>query len=193
MLSDFHDQQEGFSPAQVFGSRGIPKRSGSKSNVLKNKFTADEDRMLLELVRRLGDKDWINVSLAMGVRNARQCRERYNNYLNPELRKDDWTPAEDEILERKYSQLGPKWNTIGKFFLNRSDNALRNRWMVLDRRHAREPSGTSDASITSPPARDVVPIAPQAGVPANSFGVFEALRDENTFDEWSELWGAFSF
>jgi hypothetical protein len=70
----------------------------------------------------------------MGSRNARQCRERWRNYLSPELRTDEWTPEEDLLLEELFSQVGPKWNTIGQHFTSRSDMSLRNRHQVLVRR-----------------------------------------------------------
>jgi hypothetical protein len=60
----------------------------------------------------------------MGSRNTRQCRERWRHYLNRELRKDGWTPEEDQLLEQLFSQVDPKWNTIGQHFNSRSDMAL---------------------------------------------------------------------
>jgi hypothetical protein len=193
MFSHPDSDQDAVSPVHSRSARSVSKKSVSQVGPLKNKFTAEEDRILLELVRRLGDKDWINISLVIGTRNARQCRERYNNYLNPDLRKDEWTPDEDAILEQKYRQLGPKWNTIGKFFFHRSDNALRNRWMVLARRHAKEAPDASDTAAASPQVRDVVPIAPEAAGAASACTALDARPDEGAFDEWSELWGGFSF
>jgi hypothetical protein len=38
---------------------------------------------------------------------------------------------------RKYVEFGPKWNKISRFFNDRSDNALRNRWQLMNRRQLR--------------------------------------------------------
>ena len=114
---------------------------------IKIKFTPEEDQKLLQLVAEHGAKDWIKIASLIGTRNARQCRERYKNYINPSLRKDNWTKEEDELLLEKYQQYGGKWNKISKFFVNRSDNHLRNRWMMLARHQAK---GLNDVANFSP-------------------------------------------
>jgi hypothetical protein len=101
---------------------------------VKAKFTPEEDERLLTIVGRFKTTNWASISSMMGTRNARQCRERYNNYLSPELRRDEWTEKEDQLLMQKHNELGPKWNQISKFFDGRSDIALRNRHMALLRR-----------------------------------------------------------
>jgi hypothetical protein len=156
---------------------------------VKVKFTAEEDALLLELVEEHGPKDWNAISMIMQTRNARQCRERYKNYLDPSLRSDAWTPDEDALLEEKYAEFGAKWNRIARFFTNRSDNAIRNRRMMLDRHHAR---GTETEVLGAPQADDVVPIAPEserkAAVP--EFDIFDVIRPEmavlaeDTYDPW---------
>jgi hypothetical protein len=105
---------------------------------VKTKFTGDEDARLIDLVAEYGTADWAPIAFAMQTRNQRQCRERYNNYLDPALRTDPWTAEEDALLTQKYGEFGGKWNKIGKFFTKRSDNALRNRWMLLER-HRHKP------------------------------------------------------
>ena len=130
---------------------GIPKLGGSasinasmnnsvrlsKPPPIKIKFTEQEDQLLISLVQQHGPKDWIKISKLIETRNPRQCRERWKNYLNPELRKDAWTPEEDKILTEKVAEFGGKWNKIGKFFQNRSDNSIRNRWMLIARRKSK--------------------------------------------------------
>jgi hypothetical protein len=109
-------------------------------NHLKLKFTPEEDELLASLVVQYGVKDWITIASIMQTRNARQCRERYKNYLSPNLHVGGWTPAEDELLEQKFREFGAKWNKISKFFVNRSPNALRNRSMMLERHRAKDGS-----------------------------------------------------
>jgi hypothetical protein len=138
---------------------------------VKIKFTLDEDARLVDLVDEYGTDHWCTIAFIMQTRNPRQCRERYKNYLDPALRTDSWTAEEDALLEQKYEELGRKWNKIGKFFANRSDNALRNRWMLLDR-HRRRPSADSDDStkadefdIFDPPRADARVCASEGGEP----------------------------
>lgn len=118
----------------AFGACSFFQTPYVRPKSMKNKFTESEDQKLIALVKKFGAKDWINISALMETRNPRQCRERWKNYLNPELRKDEWTKEEDELLLEKHNEFGGKWNKIAKFFSNRSDNGLRNRWMLLARR-----------------------------------------------------------
>lgn len=99
----------------------------------KVKFTPEEDAALTKIINEIGTHDWVAVAKQMKTRNPRQCRERWNNYLKPDLVSAPWTPEEDALLEEKYSQYGAGWNTIAKFFQGRSDNSLRNRYMKLYR------------------------------------------------------------
>ena len=126
-----------------------------KKAPIKVKFTPEEDAQLLRLVQQFGTKDWIRISSLIGTRNPRQCRERYKNYVNPDLRVGEWTQEEDQLIEEKYKEFGAKWNKISKFFINRSDNAIRNRWMMIARHKAKaiaHPSSVPTFTPPSPPA-----------------------------------------
>jgi hypothetical protein len=111
-----------------------PVFSPGGTGMMKVKFTAEEDGILGRLVREFGTKNWKQVAQLMRTRNARQCRERWNNYINPALRMGTWTPDEDELLLKQYAIHGSKWSKIAKVFRRRSDLSLRNRWQMLERR-----------------------------------------------------------
>jgi hypothetical protein len=99
-----------------------------KSNSLRRKFTPDEDRELRALVERLGTKSWEEIAHSVPGRSARQCRNRYKNYLLDSLVTNPWTPEEDAMLIKKFHQIGPKWVEIGKVLSGRSGNNVKNRW-----------------------------------------------------------------
>jgi hypothetical protein len=111
-----------------------PVQSRPIGATLKIRFTKEEDEQLQRLIEQHGTSDWNLISSLHGTRNRRQCRERYANYLAPSLRDDPWSPEEDALLLSKYAELGSQWNRIGFVFHNRSCNALRNRWQLLNRR-----------------------------------------------------------
>ena len=164
---------------------GNQNNSTSSKNVLKIKFTEEEDMKLRHLVMQFGTKDWIKISQLMETRNPRQCRERWNNYVNPALRTDPWTPEEDLILDQKYAEYGPKWNKISKFFVNRSDNNIRNRWMMLERHRAKQQQQKSPVSPPPTPA-PVKPHpfeVPQIFMPVvREFKMVEKQPSENSFE-----------
>lgn len=72
--------------------------------------------------------DWEALGRQLGGRSARQCRERWANYLAPTIRNEPWTDDEDRLLVEKINELGHCWATIGHFFNGRSENDVKNRW-----------------------------------------------------------------
>jgi hypothetical protein len=107
---------------------GDPWRTSSK-----RRFSADEDAMLTTLHNVLG-KDWKAISEKMGGRSARQCRERYKNYLDPSRSNKVWTSDEDAILLEKGSQRGANWASFTSILPGRTRIDMRNRWGFLSQR-----------------------------------------------------------
>lgn len=99
----------------------------------KRKFTQEEDALLTSLVEKYGE-DWDNVSSHMPTRNARQVRDRYVNYLSPDVRMEPFTLEEDELIVEKINEIGPRWILMKKYFKGRSDIALKNRWLIVERK-----------------------------------------------------------
>jgi len=65
-------------------------------------------------------------------RNAKQCREHWNCFLNPALKKGPWKIEEDILLLTKIrSNNGRKWSEIVSYFEGRTENALKNRFTLL--------------------------------------------------------------
>jgi hypothetical protein len=130
-------QKLGFSESQILdtfnqmGDSQCSSECGDRTQ--KTEFTHSEDTMLAALVGELGRKHWIHIAARMQHRTARQCRERWVNYLNPELSRAAWTDAEDDILRTKYREIGPKWVKISLSLPGRSSNSIKNRAFVLER------------------------------------------------------------
>ncbi|EAY14092.1 Myb-like DNA-binding domain containing protein [Trichomonas vaginalis G3] len=116
--------------------------TGSNSNMLstrcKAKFTPEDDKKLLYYVDKLGTNKWFEVSICMGNKTTRQCRERYKTYLAPNISHETWTPEDDHLLMNKYNEFGSKWSAISKFFTNRTGIAVKNRCHVLLRKIKKE-------------------------------------------------------
>ena len=94
----------------------------------KCKFTPEEDKKLISIVDKLGPRKWKLIATFIEGRTARQCRDRYANYLRPNLNFDRWTPEEDSLLIQQYYKFGPKWSKICTMFKGRSSSSLKNRW-----------------------------------------------------------------
>lgn len=92
----------------------------------RTRFTKEEDELLRQLVNSNEQPNWNEVARHMKNRTARQCRERYNNYLRPNLVNGPWTREEDELLLELYEKYGPKWSLISQSFNSRSPVNVKN-------------------------------------------------------------------
>ncbi|OHS99485.1 Myb-like DNA-binding domain containing protein [Tritrichomonas foetus] len=92
------------------------------------RFTAIEDQRLQELVGQFGARDWRSIAQYMPGRTARQCRDRYSNYLTPEFYNEVWTKEDDLLLYQKYLEYGSQWSKIVQFFPGKNANNIKNRW-----------------------------------------------------------------
>lgn len=104
----------------------------------KMKFGESDDAQLRELVKAFGCKDWDLISMKMGNRNPRQCRERWEHYLSPKVNNGPWTPEEDKIMLARYAELGSRWNAIAKYLKGRTNTCVKNRYLFLQRAKERK-------------------------------------------------------
>jgi hypothetical protein len=94
----------------------------------RHKFSPEEDDSLRRLVDQFGTHAWEAIRLHLPGRTAKQCRDRYENYLLETLVSHPWSPAEDALLCQKYREIGPHWVQIANFLPGRSGNTVKNRW-----------------------------------------------------------------
>jgi hypothetical protein len=134
-----------------------------------NSVTAEEDKKLVELVGRYGSSDWLAVAREMQTLNARQCRQRWNDYVNPNLQTCPWTTEEDDLLEKMFAELGPKWKALASFFPNRSKNSVKNQCIALNKRNAQVRAEIKPTSTASGPDLTAVGEPSQGGA-ENLFG-----------------------
>lgn len=103
--------------------------SGGGVTARKGPWLQAEDDLLLQLVNEHGPHDWSYIAEHIQGRVGKQCRERYYNHLAPDVRKDAWTPDEDEAIIHQHHINGNKWTVIAKALGNgRSPNSIKNRW-----------------------------------------------------------------
>lgn len=102
------------------------------------RFTSQEDQELIRLVSTYGRQEWKKISSEIYnkthiKRTPRQCKERYNNYLSPDINNSDWTLEEDKILLTNCLSIHNQWSSLKSLLPERSEISIKNRFKQLNK------------------------------------------------------------
>ena len=86
-----------------------------------------EDERLADWVSKHGPRNWAKCAKVVTRRTGKQCREHWNNKLNNNIKKGDWT-SEDDLLILKFYKKYQSWKKIIPIFENRTENSIKNRF-----------------------------------------------------------------
>ncbi len=148
--SDYENDGDGLSPR---GTHPRKRQSGEKhssssanSKIRRGNWSKEEDKMLLDAIATY-DFDWKMISLAMGGRTSKQCRDRYKLKLDPSINHGPWTKEEDIILLKLHEQFGRQWTKIASALPGRSENSVKTRFSSLVKLKSKEWTEEEDLKL----------------------------------------------
>ncbi|CAH1450262.1 unnamed protein product [Lactuca virosa] len=113
-------------------------RANSGQVLKKGPWTAAEDAILMEYVKKNGEGNWNAVQRNSGLmRCGKSCRLRWANHLRPNLKKGAFTPEEERQIIELHSKFGNKWARMALHLQGRTDNEIKNYWNTRLKRRLR--------------------------------------------------------
>lgn len=109
----------------------------SLKGVRKQKFTPLDDKRLMDLVLQYGQK-WEVIAKKMNNKNSRQVKDRYINYLAPNIKSGAWSSQEEAKLMSLFLEIGPHWKKIASFLDGRTEVDTKNHFKMMLRHQRRE-------------------------------------------------------
>jgi len=96
----------------------------------KGRWTEEEDKLLKILLEKYGNS-WTLISKIMGSRSSRQIRNRYDENLNPFVKKNKFTENEDRLILQLHNVFHNNWSEYLNYLPNRCVKVIKRRYLRL--------------------------------------------------------------
>ena len=123
-------------------------------------WTNIEDEILKASVSKYGLNQWARVSSLLARKTPKQCKARWSEWLDPSIRKIEWSKEEDEKLLHLAKLMPTQWRTIAPIVGRTATQCLERYQKLLDEAEAKENDelglGGPDGGETQAPSADDV-------------------------------------
>lgn len=128
-------------------------------------WTNIEDEILKAAVSKYGLNQWARVSSLLARKTPKQCKARWAEWLDPGIRKVEWSKEEDEKLLHLAKLMPTQWRTIAPIVGRTATQCLERYQKLLDDAEARENDefalgGPEGGEAAAPNADDVRKLRP---------------------------------
>ena len=99
---------------------------------------------------KYGLNQWSRISSLLIRKSAKQCKQRWYEWLDPQIKKTEWTREEDEKLLHLAKIFPCQWRTISPI-VNRTPNQCVERYeRLLDIAQGKDPEDPNDPRKLKP-------------------------------------------
>ena len=109
-------------------------------------WTNAEDEIIKAAVTKFGFHQWGRIASLLGNKSAKQAKARWHEWLDPSIKKTDWSPEEEEKLLLLVAQLPSQWKTIASLVGRTATQCLEHHNEILDRAQGLNFSSSSSGS-----------------------------------------------
>ncbi|KAF9322757.1 Myblike DNAbinding domain-containing protein [Podila minutissima] len=122
-------------------------QSRQGKTITRGHWTEEENNILREAVRVLGDNNWSQVSYCLDNRSATQCHQHWTKSACSTIRRVRWLPEEDSALRKAVEVYGTgKWAKVQHHVPGRTDIQCRERYVNVLAPNIRFGSWTKEES-----------------------------------------------
>jgi pre-mRNA-splicing factor CDC5/CEF1 len=123
-------------------------------------LTSQIDEILKASVSKYGLNQWARVSSLLARKTPKQCKARWSEWLDPGIRKIEWSKEEDEKLLHLAKLMPTQWRTIAPLVGRTATQCLERYQKLLDEAEQKEAGelglGGPDGGETKAPSADDV-------------------------------------
>jgi hypothetical protein len=120
-------------------------RISLKGGVWKNA----EDEMLKAGVMKYGKNNWSRVASLLNRKTPRECKARWYEWLDPSIKKTEWTREEDETLLQLAKSMPAQWRTIAPILGRTAHQCIEHFAFLQDLALNRERTGGADGDTSA--------------------------------------------
>lgn len=105
-------------------------------------WTNVEDEILKVAVMKYGKNQWARISSLLVRKSPKQCKARWNEWLDPSIKKTEWSKEEEEKLLHLAKLMPTQWRTIAPLIGRTAAQCLEHYEKLLE--SARDGEGEAD-------------------------------------------------